>query len=61
MKLNDNGINIIAFNQENDLEKRPDSKYVRSLGGVNFPGTMICLQFPLPATAVTVSTNGVAP
>jgi len=61
MKPNENGINIIAFNQENDLQKRPDSKYVRALGGVNFPGTMICLQFPLPATAITAATNGVAP
>ena len=58
MKPNENGTNIIAFNQENDLEKRPDSKYVKALSGVNFPGTMICLQFPLPATAITASTNG---
>lgn len=37
---------IIAFNQSNDLEKRPDPKSVRRLKNF-FPGTLISLRFYL--------------
>jgi hypothetical protein len=55
MQPNANGVNIIAFNPTNDLELRPDPQYVRALAGVDFPGTMICLQFPLALTALRAS------
>jgi hypothetical protein len=55
MRPNPNGVNIIAFNATNDLEQRPDPAYVRALAGVQFPGTMICFQFPLAATALRSS------
>lgn len=61
MKPSTAGKNIIAFNQGNDLESRPDRKYVRALDGVSFPGTMICIKFPLSAAASTSSTNGGQP
>lgn len=37
---------IIAFNEENDLSKKPDSKYVKRIDE-NFPGTMISMEFYL--------------
>jgi hypothetical protein len=57
MQASAGGKSIIAFNKANDLEQRPDRKYVRGLDGVEFPGTMICLQFPLAKSAVTISPN----
>ena len=36
--------NIIAFNKENDLQIRPDAKYVTDLKK-SFPGTLISLRF----------------
>ncbi|MFM0060611.1 hypothetical protein PQR64_33810 [Paraburkholderia phytofirmans] len=45
---------VIAFNAENTLYKQPDSSYVRSLGALKFPGTIISIRFPL-STASTVA------
>lgn len=42
---------IIAFNDENDLQRPPDRNYVKSLNNVAFPGTLISIQFILPETA----------
>lgn len=39
---------IIAFNEENDLFSPPDRKYVFSLSGVRFPGTLIAFRFLMP-------------
>lgn len=44
--VNDKKVPIIAFNEENDLSKKPDSRYVRRLDE-NFPGTMISMEFYL--------------
>jgi len=44
--VNDKQIPIIAFNEENDLSKKPDSKYVKRIDE-NFPGTMISMEFYL--------------
>ncbi len=44
-----NGRDVIAFNASNDLNIRPDSKYVTHLEGVKFPGTLIGIKFPLRA------------
>lgn len=43
----EDGNKVIAFNASNDLGQKPDSKYVRSLDGVHFPGTIISVRFPL--------------
>jgi hypothetical protein len=37
----------IAFNKSNSLQEKPDQKYVRHLNGVDFPGTLISIRFPL--------------
>lgn len=44
--VDDKQIPIIAFNEENDLLKKPDSKYVKRIDE-NFPGTMISMEFYL--------------
>lgn len=44
--INGKKIPIIAFNEENDLSKKPDSKYVKRIDE-NFPGTMISMEFYL--------------
>ena len=44
--VNGKKIPIIAFNEENDLSKKPDSKYVKRIDE-NFPGTMISMEFYL--------------
>ena len=44
--VNDKQIPIIAFNEENDLSKKPDSKYVKRIDE-NFPGTIISMEFYL--------------
>ncbi len=44
--VNGQNIPIIAFNEENDLSKKPDSKYVKRIDE-NFPGTMISMEFYL--------------
>lgn len=41
------GRNVIAFNEGNSLNDAPDKKYVTSLNGVYFPGTIISIRFPL--------------
>ena len=53
-----NGVNIIAFNKNNDLEERPDKKYVRRLTTTHFPGTVISLKFPLSTVNSTNAVNG---
>lgn len=47
MKPNIDGRNIIAFNEENHLEKKPDASYVKNLGPTFFPGTIISIRFPM--------------
>ncbi len=42
-------IRVIAFNEENDLNKGPDPKYVKRLGSMIFPGTYISIKFPVSA------------
>ncbi len=44
--VNGKKIPLIAFNEENDLAKKPDSKYVKRIDE-NFPGTMISMEFYL--------------
>lgn len=41
---------VIAFNKDNDLNQRPDKKYVTNLGDISFPGTIISIRFPLQDT-----------
>lgn len=49
----------IAFNATNDLNERPDPNFVRPLGKLHFPGTIISIRFPLTsATLVGESENG---
>ena len=50
-KLQDGGEGrrVIAFNADNSLMQQPDPKYVRSLGQVRFPDTIISIRFPLTA------------
>jgi len=38
---------IIAFNSANNLEERPDKKYIKNLENTNFPGTIIAMRFYL--------------
>ncbi len=57
MEENEEGVKIIAFNDENDLLRQPDTKYVRQLNGVEFPGTLIGIKFPLSTAASTVETG----
>jgi hypothetical protein len=40
---------VIAFNPQNDLYSKPDPRFVKSLSGVHFPGTIISIRFPLSA------------
>lgn len=42
---------VIAFNRMNDMSSKPDSRFVRSLNGVHFPGTIISIRFPLSVTS----------
>ena len=58
MKPNSDGIKVIAFNNDNNLEERPDRDYVRKLDGVVFPGTLIGLKFPLSTARSTVAMTG---
>ncbi len=46
MKKNNQEIQVIAFNEENDLYKRPDSNYVKILKN-RFPGVIISIEFYL--------------
>lgn len=42
---------VIAFNAANDLYDKPDSNYVKPLGPLKFPGTIISVRFPLSAAS----------
>lgn len=57
MQPNSSGIQIIAFNNENDLKQPPDAGSVRKLEGVSFPGTLIGLKFPLPRRSTQPTTE----
>lgn len=46
------GRQIIAFNSENSLEKPPDKTHVKCLNGIQFPGTIVSIRFPLPQKAI---------
>ena len=45
-QIGEKNIPIIAFNEENDLSKKPDEKYVKRIDE-GFPGTMISMEFYL--------------
>ncbi|MCI8485986.1 MAG: hypothetical protein HFJ20_02600 [Clostridia bacterium] len=45
-KIEDKEVQIIAFNESNSIDERPDPKYVRRIEQ-NFPGTMISMEFYL--------------
>lgn len=49
---------IIAFNESNDLGKAPDGKYVKHLEGLNFPGTIISIRFPLSRNFLQERSDG---
>jgi hypothetical protein len=49
MSADETGRKVIAFNDKNDLSQKPDSRYVRNLGKLNFPGTIISIRFPMKA------------
>lgn len=42
--INNREVNILAFNQENDLRIKPDKKFVKKMN-YNFPGTIISVNF----------------
>lgn len=44
IKEDENNLKVIAFNEENNLEKEPDKKYVKNIGNY-FPGTVISIKF----------------
>jgi hypothetical protein len=56
MKNDPTGRQVIAFNQNNDLNEPPDDKYVTHLGKANFPGVIIGIRFPM-ATSQTKELN----
>lgn len=43
---------IIAFNQDNDLKKPPDHRYVRSIEN-GFPGTVISIELHISNTHIS--------
>ena len=47
MQKDSNGRKVIAFNQDNNLREKPDSKYVKNLKTLSFPGTIISIRFPM--------------
>ena len=47
IKKNASGLEVIAFNQSNDLEKAPDRDYVKPVRAGAFPGTLIAIRFPM--------------
>lgn len=53
MKKDHTGRSVIAFNTTNDLRLPPDAKYVRNLGGLHLPATVISIRFPLLPEYVT--------
>ncbi len=38
---------VIAFNATNSLSEKPDARFVQNLDDCPFPGTAICIKFPL--------------
>ena len=46
-----NGREIIAFNTTNSLKQPPDRSHVKCLSGVEFPGTIVSVRFPLSEEA----------
>lgn len=47
MKADSSGRQVIAFNSSNDLKEKPDKQYIRNLGDIKFPGTIIGIKFPM--------------
>lgn len=47
IKMNEEGREVIAFNESNDLYQKPDGEYVQHLSDVHFPGALIAIRFPL--------------
>lgn len=45
------GRQVLAFNRANSLAEPPDSRYVRRLRDIRFPGTVVSIRFPLQHTA----------
>ena len=41
------GRNVLAFNSNNDLSQKPDERYIKNLGNMSFPGTIIGIRFPM--------------
>jgi hypothetical protein len=44
---NENGLNLMAFNESGNLDDAPDKKYVRGMGKYQFPGVLIGIKFPI--------------
>lgn len=47
LKPDRRGRGVIAFNNENSLNSKPDRNYVSRLKGLPFPGTAVCIRFPM--------------
>lgn len=47
LKKNSDGRLVIAFNKDNDLYQKPESKYITRMGATRFPGTIISIRFPM--------------
>ena len=41
------GMEVIAFNNDNDLKQQPDRNYIKRLKQSTFPGALIAIRFPL--------------
>lgn len=54
LREDSSGRKVIAFNKENSLEIKPDSKYIKTLKNINFPGTIISIRFPLEKTGTFI-------
>lgn len=52
MQPDESGRKVISFNSSNDLNERPDAKYVRNLGKQYFPGTVISIRFSLQSSQI---------
>ncbi|MEQ3658337.1 MAG: hypothetical protein ABNH21_05185 [Glaciecola sp.] len=47
MYENEDGINLISFNDSGSLEDPPSNKYVKNLGDRKFPGVLVSIKFPI--------------